>query len=434
MNWSQTFLVSKREYLTRVKSKGFIWATILVPVGFALLIAVGIFIAVWDTDIDYSIGISDESGRVISDLQESNGDEYTDITDIPVDTVRAMVQREELTGYVLVTNENIEGDRPLELIYSGSGGLQLLTTVRSDLRESIRQERLRRAEVSDDIRNIFESRIALESRRLTREGEESEDDTEILSMVGFFMGIIIFGAIFGYGGYIMRGVIEEKTNRIIEVITSSVRPIELLTGKMAGVGAIAITQFGIWILAMSGLSALAGPVAASMMPSAPAAASELPDELNGTANAELPAFLDLPTIETSLIIYFVLFFLLGYLLYSSLFAAIGSAADSETDTQQLMLPITVPIMIAYLILFHAMRSPDSALSVVGSMIPFFSPIVMVTRIAITEVPFWQPLTAILLMAVTFVGTMWLSARIYKVGILSYGKSASFKDLAKWIKQ
>lgn len=434
MNWRQTFLVSKREYLTRVKSKGFIWATILVPVGFALLIAVGIFIAVWDTDIDYSIGISDESGRVIGDLRGSNGDEYTDITDIPVDTVRAMVQREELTGYVLITDDNIDGEKPLELIYSGSGGLQLLTTVRSDLRESIRQERLRRAEVSDDIRNIFESSIALESRRLTREGEESDDDTEILSMVGFFMGIIIFGAIFGYGGYIMRGVIEEKTNRIIEVIASSVRPIELLTGKMAGVGAIAITQFGVWILAMSGLSALAGPLAASMMPSAPSSASGLPDELNTAANADLPAFLDLPTIETSLIIYFIVFFLLGYLLYSSLFAAIGSAADSETDTQQLMLPITVPIMIAYLILFHAMRSPDSALSVIGSMIPFFSPIVMVTRIAITEVPFWQPLTAILLMVITFAGTMWLSAKIYKVGILSYGKSASFKDLAKWIKQ
>jgi ABC-2 type transport system permease protein len=435
MNWRQTFLVIKREYLTRVKSKGFIWATILVPVGFALLIAVGIFIAVWDTEIEYTIGISDESGQIISTLQEANADEYTDITDLAVDSVRAMVQREELTGYVLITNDNIDGDQPLELIYSGSGGLQLLTTVRSDLRESIRQERLRRAEVSEDIRSIFESRIALESRRLTREGEESEDDTELLSMIGFFMGIIIFGAIFGYGGYIMRGVIEEKTNRIIEVITSSVRPIELLTGKMAGVGAIAITQFGVWILAMSGLSALAGPIAASLMPSSiPESTEELPSEVTNAANSDLPAFLDLPTIETSLIVYFILFFLLGYLLYSSLFAAIGSAADSETDTQQLMLPITVPIMIAYLILFHAMRSPDSALSVIGSMIPFFSPIVMVTRIAITEVPFWQPLTAIVLMIITFMGTMWLSARIYKVGILSYGKSASFKDLAKWIKQ
>jgi ABC-2 type transport system permease protein len=247
-----------------------------------------------------------------------------------------------------------------------------------------------------------------------------------------FMGLIIFGAIFGYGGYIMRGVIEEKTNRIIEVIASSVKPIELLTGKMAGVGAIAITQFGVWILAFTGLSAIAGPLAASVL-GTEAASSQMQGELAG-AEEQLPGILDIPTLETSLIVYFVIFFFLGYLLYSSLFAAIGSAADSETDTQQLMLPISAPIFIAYLIMFHTMQSPDSTLSVVGSLIPFFSPILMITRIAITEVPFWQTSTAILLMMLTFVGTMWLSAKIYQVGILSYGKTATFKDLAKWIKQ
>jgi len=230
----------------------------------------------------------------------------------------------------------------------------------------------------------------------------------------------------------MRGVIEEKTNRIIEVIASSVKPIELLTGKMAGVGAIAITQFGIWILAFAGLSAIAGPLATAVIGEG-ASSSQMPEEMT-QAEAQLPGILDIPTIETSLIIYFVIFFFLGYLLFSSLFAAIGSAADSETDTQQLMLPISAPIFIAYIIMFHTMQSPDSTLSVVGSLIPLFSPILMITRIAITEVPFWQTSTAIILMLLSFVGTMWLSAKIYQVGILSYGKTASFKDLAKWIKQ
>ncbi len=429
MNWRQTFLVLKREYLTRVKSKGFIWATILVPAGFALFIGVMIFVSVWDSEISYTIGVADETGMIVKSLQEIDDERYTDVSGLPLDSLRAMVQREELTGYVIITDDHIEGSKSLELIFSGSGGLQLLTTVRSDFRETIRQERLARAEVSDDVRAIFESRVALDSRRLTREGEEREDDTEFLSGVGFLMGVIIFGAIFGYGGYIMRGVIEEKTNRIIEVIASSVRPIELLTGKMAGVGAIAITQFAIWILAFMGLSAVAGPIAAAFMSNSEQMGADM-----AAVESEIPAFLDLPTIETSLIVYFIIFFLLGYMLYSSLFAAIGSAADSETDTQQLMLPVTVPIFIAYAILFHAMRSPDSALSVIGSLIPFFAPIVMVTRIAITEVPFWQTSLAILLMIVTFAGTMWLSAKIYKVGILSYGKSANFKDLAKWIRQ
>ncbi|WP_069130953.1 ABC transporter permease [Rhodohalobacter halophilus] len=432
MNWRQTYLVLKREYLTRVKSKGFIWATILVPVGFAVLIGVGIFIAAWDSEIDYTIGVFDESGLIIENLQEIDETRYQDYSDLPVDTLRAMVQREEITGYVLVNDSHITGEQNLELIYSGSGGLQLLTAVRSDFRESIRQERLRRENVSEDIRNIFESSVTIDSRRLSREGEETDDDTEFLSVVGMFMGLIIFGAIFGYGGYIMRGVIEEKTNRIIEVIASSVKPIELLTGKMAGVGAIAITQFGIWILAFTGLSAIAGPVASSIIGES-ASATQMPNGME-QANQELPAILDIPTLETSLIIYFVIFFFLGYLLFSSLFAAIGSAADSETDTQQLMLPISAPIFIAYIIMFHTMQSPDSTLSVVGSLIPFFSPILMITRIAITEVPFWQTSTAILLMLLSFVGTMWLSAKIYQVGILSYGKTATFKDLAKWIKQ
>lgn len=430
MNWRQTFLVLKREYLTRVKSKGFIWATILVPVGFALLIGVGIFIAVWDSEIHYTIGVSDDTGQVIATLQQIDDERYLDYSDLPVDSLRVMVQREELTGYITVTESHINNGEPLELIFSGSGGMQLLTAVRTDFRESIRQERLERAEVSEEVRTIFESTVAVESRRLSREGEERDDDTEFLSFVGFFMGIIIFGAIFGYGGYIMRGVIEEKTNRIIEVITSSVRPIELLTGKMAGVGAIAITQFGIWILALTGLFAVSGPAAAFLMDTP---SQQMQQEM-AAADANVPMILDLPQLETSLIVFFVIFFLLGYLLYSSLFAAVGSAADSETDTQQLMLPITAPIMIAYVILFHAMRNPDSTISVIGSLVPFFAPIVMVTRIAITEVPAWQITTAILLMLLTFLGTMWLSARIYKVGILSYGKSASFKDLAKWIRQ
>ncbi|PKD44295.1 ABC transporter permease [Rhodohalobacter barkolensis] len=432
MNWRQTYLVLKREYLTRVRSKGFIWATILVPLGFAVFIGVGIFIAAWDSEIDFTIGVYDETGEVIANLQGIDENRYIDYSDSPVDTLRAMVQREEITGYVLIDDSHISENENLELIYSGSGGLQLLTAVRSDFRESIRQERLRREDVSEDIRNIFESRVEVDSRRLSREGEETDDDTEFLSIVGMFMGLIIFGAIFGYGGYIMRGVIEEKTNRIIEVIASSVKPIELLTGKMAGVGAIAITQFGIWLLAFAGLSAIAGPLANSIL-GADAASSQMSGEL-AQAEEQLPAILDIPTLETSLIVYFVIFFFLGYLLYSSLFAAIGSAADSETDTQQLMLPISAPIFIAYIIMFHAMQSPDSTLSVVGSLIPFFSPILMITRIAITEVPFWQTSTAILLMMLTFVGTMWLSSKIYQVGILSYGKTASFKDLAKWIKR
>lgn len=428
MNWKQIYLVLKREYITRVKSKGFIWATILVPVGFAAFIGIMVFITVWESDVVFELAIKDDTGQVIQTLREMNDRRYLDFSDQEVDSLRSMVQQEVVTGYILITEENIEEGRNPELIYSGSGGMEFIMSVESDLRQVIREERLRRASVSEEIQQIYDARIGLDTRRLTRAGEEQDDDTIFLSFVGMLLGIVIFIAIFSYGGYITRGVIEEKTNRIVEVIASSVRPIELLTGKMAGVGALAITQFTFWILAFLGLSSIAGPVALSLMEP-----SQMGADMAG-AEAELPAFLDLPAIEPSLIIFFIVFFILGYLLYSSLFAAIGSAADSDTDTQQLMMPITIPIMIAYFIMFHTWRSPDSVLSVVSSIIPFFAPILMITRIAITDVPIWQISLSIILMIITFAGTMWLSSKIYKVGILSYGGSVGYKDLIKWIRQ
>ncbi|WP_234571946.1 ABC transporter permease [Rhodohalobacter sp. 614A] len=431
MSWRQVFLVLKREYMTRIKSKGFIAATILVPVGFAAMFGIGVFISIWDSDITFEIGVIDNTQVLVQSLEDLNADRYTDFSNVSEDSLRSLVQQEQITGYVILDEDNITTDKTIELIYSGSGGIQLLNSIRSDMREVIREERLQRADVSEDIKNIFETSIALDSRRLTAEGEETEDDTAFFTFVGMAMGFVIFFAIFGYGGYIMRGVIEEKTNRIVEVITSSVKPIELLSGKMAGVGALAITQFGIWIIALFGLSSIAGPIAASLMTDQ---STQMSEAMGAAEQAEVPAFLDIPTIETSLIVYFILFFILGYVLYSSLFAAIGSAADSETDTQQLMMPVTIPIMLAYFIMFHAWRSPDSTLSIISSLIPFFSPIVMITRIAITEVPFWQIGLAMFLMLLTFVGTMWLSARIYKVGILSYGSTAGFKDILKWIRQ
>lgn len=428
MNWRQIFLVLKREYITRVRSKGFIWATILVPVGFAAFIGIMVFITVWESDVVFEVAIKDETHQVAESLRTLNERRYLDYSHLDVDSLRAMVQRELVTGFVVITEEHITDGRNPELIYSGSGGMEFILSVESDFRQVIRQEKLRRAEVSEEIQQIYEARISLETRRLTREGEEQDDDTIFLSFVGMILGIIIFVAIFSYGGYITRGVIEEKTNRIIEVIASSVKPIELLTGKMAGVGALAITQFGIWIIAFFGLSSIAGPLAMTFMD---------PSQMVGdmaAAEAQLPAIFNLPSLETSLIIYFILFFILGYLLYSSLFAAIGSAADSDTDTQQLMMPITIPIMIAYFIMFHTWRSPDSILSIVSSMIPFFSPILMITRIAITDVPFWQISLSVILMLLTFAGTMWLSSKIYKVGILSYGSTVGYKDLLKWIRQ
>ncbi len=429
MSLRQIVLVLKREYLTRVKSKAFILLTILLPLGMAAFVAVMIGISLWDAESEHQIAIVDKTEVIYPRLKETNEVRYTDAAGVPQDSLRDMVIRNTIEGFLVIDEENIVADKNTELVYSGSGGISLLNSVRNELRDAIREERLDRANVSENVKEIYASRAGLDTRKLTKEGVETEDDTGFRTGIGIFMGVIIFGVLLGYGGWLTRSVIEEKTSRIIEVIASSVKPMELLIGKILGVAALAITQIGIWIIAGVGLSAAAAPVAGLFMD------SQMQNMPEGTAEAASnPAILEIPSIETSLIIYFVLFFILGFLIYSSLFAAIGSAVDSETDTQQFMFPVMIPIMIAYVFLFQMVKSPDSFMAVVASIIPFFSPILMVSRIAITDVPFWQIGLSIILMIFTFIGTIWLSAKIYSVGILSYGKSANFRELWKWIRQ
>lgn len=429
MNWRQIRLVMGREYITRVKSKGFIAATLLVPLGIVAVYGIGIFIALWESDVSYEIAIHDRTEVMVDSLVALNPELYVDYSSTPVDSLRSFVQNGQINGYLVIEQENIDENRSLELIYDGSGGLTFLRSVRDDMRELFREERLRRAEVSEEVQKIFSTRIGLDSRVLTEEGEEKQDDTAFFSVIGLAMGGIIIFSIIGYGGYLTRGVIEEKTNRIIEVIASSVKPIELLIGKMLGVGSLAITQIGIWLVTLLVLMASAAPIAALVI-----GVMEDRSVTTEMAQQELPSFMMIPEIEISLVIYFVLFFVTGYFLYSSLFAAIGAAADSETDTQQLALPVTAPIMISYFILLQAFQNPDGMLTVVTSMVPFFAPIIMITRLAIGEVPFWQIALTLLLMVLTFYGTMLLSAKIYKVGILSYGSSAKFKDIWRWLRQ
>lgn len=433
MSLQQILLVLKREYMTRIRSKAFILATILIPLGMVVFVGIMLGIAVWDSDTEQTIGIADQTEVLYPRLQEISKERYQDLADLSEDSLRSMVQTGSIDGYIQLDSLHISADKKIEFVSGGGGGLKLQSDIQTDLREVIRNERLAQANVSEDIQNIYESDITLETRKLTETGEEKEDETGFLTVVGIVMGVIIFGSITGYGGLITRSVIEEKTNRIVEVIASSVKPIELLFGKMAGIGALTLTQMTFWVASLLGLATAAGPVASIFLTEQMNQMSEAQEAAQASQGID-PEMFTLPAIDTSLIIYFAIFFILGYLIYASLFAAIGSAVDSEADTQQYMFPIMVPIFIAYVIMFQTMSNPDSTLSVIGSLVPFCTPIVMITRIAITDVPFWQIGLSILLMIGTFAGTMWLSAKIYSVGILSYGKSANWKELMKWIRQ
>lgn len=423
IDFQKLFIIIKREYLTRVRSKAFIITTILVPIGLIILFAVPVILQLFESDQTYRIGIKDETNIVYQEMNNLDSTRYFDARSQSVDELRKEVIDRNIEGYIIINEQDLSNPEDFELIYGGGGGINLVREVSSDLREAIREARLKEAKASDEILAILESRPNLNTRKLTEEGQEEEANTFVLFILGYGMAFVIYGAIFGYGGYVMRSVIEEKTNRIIEVVVSSVKPFELLLGKVLGIGGLGVTQFAIWTGTGAALLAFAGPIAAMFV-----TPQTLP---SGETASPIPEFPDLG-IEVG--IYFVIFFLLGYLIYSAILAAVGSAVDSESDTQQMMLPITIPVILAIIILPRVASDPDSTFSVVTSMIPFFSPVLMVARIPITDVPFWEIAVTILLMIATIIGSLYIGAKIYRTGILMYGKSANFRELWKWIKQ
>ena len=431
MDFSKILLVLKREYLTRVRTKSFILSTALTPLAFLGFMALMVYISLPDDEVSKHVGIIDETGVLYAQLSDINEDLYSDVSSLPLDSVRSMVINEELDGYIQLTEAHINVTEEPTLVYGGSGGISFIESIEDDLQRVIRNERISRSNVSDEVRSIFETRFDLSSVKLTEEGEKA-DNAIFGAVFGFALGLLIFVGVFGYGAVLMRSVIEEKTNRIVEVIASSVKPIELMLGKLFGVCLLALTQFGVWIISYVGLSIAAAPIAAIIVE---AQMKNVPQEAMEAAQSGFdPSKLDMLVVDPMIFVYFFIFFIIGFLIYAGIFAAIGSAVDSEQDTQQFMLPVMLPIFMGYMLNMKIMEDPDSSIAVFASLFPLTAPINMISRIAATDVPFWQISLSLVLMIGTFAGVMWLAAKIYRVGILMYGKKPSYKELAKWIRQ
>ena len=430
MDFNKILLVLKREYLTRVRTKSFILSTLLTPLAFIVMMGIVAYVSIADEEIEKTVGIIDETGVLYDNLIEQNSSRYLDVSDLSTDSVKTIVLNGDMDGYIILNEQNINNTTLPTLVYGGSGGISFIQSVESDVRNVLRDERLARSSVSDEVRAIFETQYKIESVKLTEDGEE-EDNAVFGALFGFILGLLIFMGVFGYGAVLMRSVIEEKTNRIVEVIASSVKPIELMMGKLLGVCVLAITQFAIWILAYIGLSIVAAPIAATFLG---AQTANLPDGAKEISSSFDPSKLEAFVVDPIIFIYFIVFFIIGFMIYAAIFAAIGAAVDSEQDTQQFMTPVMVPIMIGYFFNLQIMKNPDSVIAVVSSLIPLTAPINMISRIAATEVPMIQILGSLALMILTFIGLMWLAAKIYRVGILMYGKKPSYKELAKWIRQ
>jgi ABC-2 type transport system permease protein len=439
MNLSKIGIIIGREYTTRVKKKSFILTTLLTPIFVALLILIPSVIMLYQGKDQQKVMIVDRSGLVKPYFQSEEKVEYS-FADANADIEQLKADFDDLGIDVMVVVSGLDPDNNVSVTTYSKEPVSLddKTSISRTVETAVRDYKLKAYDIVgyEDIMAKVKTDVPVEALTLTNDGGEKEDSVEAYMIMAYIMSFLIYMFTFMFGNMVMRGVIEEKSNRIVEVMVSSVSSFELMMGKIIGVAGVALTQFIIWIvltllLVAAGGALFGADLLASGAASVPGAAEATDAVAGSVANGILGglASLNLPY----LLIFFLVYFLLGYLLYASMFAAVGSAVDNEADTGQLAMPITIPLMLGLFIMLHTFQHPSSPLSFWASIIPFTSPMVMLARLPFGVVPGWQLALSIFLLLATFVLVTWISARIYRVGILMYGKKATFKDLYKWMK-
>lgn len=444
-------IIISREYLTRVKKKSFLLTTFIVPVLFAAMCILPSVIMMMAKDSGKKVAVVDQSGIVMPYLVDTEAIDYTDYSTTPVDSMKARFSALELDALLVISPIDTV-DRTVDVAtYSEKPvSIDMKDAISSRVDEAVEDYRLTFYDTADlkQIMAEVQSDISISTFTLDESGEEKITSSEVYMIISMILSIIIYMFIAMFSGMVMQSVIEEKASRVVEVLVSSVKATELMFGKIIGVACVALTQFLLWIVltavlvggfsAFVGFDSLMGDPAQTeqLMQMAGQPGGMSVEEITAMAQdqSELGAVMstlrDLNYVQ--LILAFVIYFALGYLLYASFFAAIGSAVENEADTNQLQMPVTVPLLLAFFIALYAFRAPDSPIVFWGSMIPFTSPIVMLARIPY-GVPTWELALSIALLALTFIACAWVSAKIYKIGILMFGKKTTFKDLWKWLR-
>ncbi|MBO4768054.1 MAG: ABC transporter permease, partial [Bacteroidales bacterium] len=446
-------------YSTRVHKKSFILITILTPLLMGLLIVLPVLITLWGGNEKQTVRIIDHSGFVTQYFENSENVTYEPAAEgETMDAIRAAFDELGIYAAVEISEADENGNVTVDSYSKEPLNMDIKSTIRKNVNKAVEDNKLARYDIGnlDEILKDVKTDIQVNAMTLTDSGEAKKDSVEIYMVLAYLMSFLIYMFVFMFGSMVMRSVIDEKSSRVVEVIVSSVKSVELMMGKIIGVALVALTQFVIWVVLtfaiVAGVSTFMTPKLAQQAGVAEAVqmASSTgihPDNINEITQAVAEADTDsdaagilgiLDQVKGLpwgyLIGCFLIYFLLGYLLYASMFAAIGAAVDNEADTSQLQLPITIPLIIGLFIMLHTFEHPSSQLSFWASIIPFTSPMVMLARIPFGVVPFWQLALSIGLLIITFIGMAILSARIYRAGILMYGKKSSWKDLWKWMKQ
>jgi ABC-2 type transport system permease protein len=430
---NKVFLIIKREYLSRVKKKSFLILTFLVPSLFIAMYAAIFFIYQSEDKSAKEFKVLDQSGLFKNEFKDNNSLKFEYITG-DYQTNKSAIRKEKEQFLLYIPADYLEGNS-IEIISEKKPGFNLVNEVENQMENILQNRRLLDAGIDTSIIRNSKQNIAIQTKQLTEEGEK-DANLGATYVVGFIASFLIYLALFIYGAQVMRGVIEEKTNRIIEVIVSSVKPFQLMMGKILGIGAVGLTQFLLWIILSAGISSIAGQLIIQDS-NIVTQTEQLDKKQEITSNTNSPAqqfFKAASTINFPYILgTFLFYFIGGYLVYSALFAAVGSAVDNETETQQFMFPITLPLIFTFIVGMNLIvNNPDSPLAFWLSIIPFTSPIAMMIRIPF-GVPAWELALSMTLLIAGFIFTTWVASRIYRVGILMYGKKVTYKELAKWFR-
>ena len=440
---NQIFLVLKREYTTRVKKKTFLLATILTPLIFPAIILTIVYFATREKESrSDEILVLDESGYFLDAF---------DVTNYDFQYIRGELEEvkesfNDKGAFGLLYIPPIDISDPSKISYSGfelytktNASVNSISRMERTIRDRLEDLKLEKSGLDPQVIENLKVSVDLDSFNISETGEAQKSNSQISFAVGCGTGFLIYMFIFIYGSQIMQSVLDEKTSRIVEVIVSSVRPFQLMMGKVLGVGAVGFTQLLIWFILIGGLSTAGLSFMASGGNDAimEAAQQQMPveamDAVELTQQQEMVAEIQgmIATVPiVKILVCFLFYFLGAYFLYGALYAAVGSAVDSIQDAQQFMLPIVLPILAAIMSMFFVLDDPNGGLAVTLSLIPFTSPIIMMARIPF-GVPDWQLALSMVLLIIGFIGTIWVAGRIYRVGILMHGVKVNWKTIAKW---
>jgi ABC-2 type transport system permease protein len=424
-------LIIIREYLTRVKKKSFIIMTLIGPLLMAGLMLVPIWLATKDMDT-HRIEVIDETGVFINQFENTSELQFKNEF-ISIEKAKANLYEDAYTAILHI--KGVEKNAEIELYYKKQPGMSTVIKIEREIESVIRSTEIQnKFKITKEQLSAIDPDINVNPISINVDGDEESKNVQISTAIGFFGAILIYFFIFMYGVQIMRGVIEEKTSRIVEIIISSVKPFQLMMGKILGIALVGLTQFLLWSL----LTGIIYAVIMGFFGMDPSAMAQSTDMLEGAAvpaldnplQAVQEAFATLPLLQ--IFISFIFYFIGGYLLYGALLAAVGSAVDSEADTQQFMLPITMPLIFSFVVAQTVMENPDGTMAFWLSIIPFTSPVIMMVRIPFGGVEIWELLLSMVLLILGFLGTTWVAAKIYRTGVLMYGKKITYKELWKWL--